>query len=506
MRTRSEWFLGPKDGDLLCVIPNTCSNCYLTVHNNVAASTGNYLGGGSTRDMRRVEQTSSGPSSAIDHAEAVNTSLYLFYKHQQQQNQQQHHHHQRQSFHMAPDFMMDTDDGYMPHQASTHSTSMHHHQQPLLLTSAQQQLTAGHPLAGTGGLYLDANYGIYDFDDKNILISTTTCCTTTTTTTTTTSTFDNIFYNNYNNNNNFDNNKHQKLNQENNNSYTLSNRQHLMKNSSIKDITLSQTPPPQQQTTLVPSTASFSSLASINLGNKTSNASTTHHNMHAYSSNSPNHYRNMSQYYSTESLLSNHNIYLPSNGAGYEEDDNERPCCSSSTLTQSKLSYHSPRQQHLNILDHSQKLISYQHLPDDISSLNSTNANITTTSTNCTSDGIEEVDYVLATHYRHSTPMLQTRHLRQQAQALRRQRQASTSSTLYQSFNASLQAPAISAAANRGGSRMHHYTSNSISGHNSRNSSLYESQPETRSMSSSGGGGGSGNFVSIIFNVLDFLF
>uniref|UniRef100_A0A1I8Q292 Rho-GAP domain-containing protein n=1 Tax=Stomoxys calcitrans TaxID=35570 RepID=A0A1I8Q292_STOCA len=398
MRTRSEWFLGPKDGDILCVAPNTCSNCYLTVHGgNEVAATGNYLGGGSTRDMRRVDiDQSSGPSSGTDHhAEAVNTSLFLYYK-QQQQNQRhplQHQHvaagssgaGQRQSFHLAPDFMMDTDEGYYyggtaSNPITTHSSIQQ--QQTHLLAPSAAALAAGqdpHLLSATGaGLYLDANY------DTN--------------------------------------------------------------------------------------------------------------GDHEYA---------------------------------------ELPCCSSLT---SKLSYQSLRQQQLLDVEqykvqqhqhqhhhhnsqHHKRLSYYENHDaddDDSISLNSANANITSTTNNTATTNTtsafnnnhqDDVDYKLpssSSQYRHSTPMMQNRRrLPHQQAALRRQRlPSSSSSSLYQSFNASLQAPMLSATANSG------------EGHNSRNSSLHETQHEIRSMSSSaiGGGGASGsgssnsNFVSIVFNVLDFLF
>ncbi|XP_075159544.1 rho GTPase activating protein at 71E isoform X3 [Haematobia irritans] len=168
MRTRSEWFLGPKDGDILCAAPNTCSNCYLTVHGggNEMTATGNYLGGGSTRDMRRVDINQSGPSSSsIAQAEAINSSLYLHYKHQYQQSQSV----QRQSLHLAPDFMMDTDDGFCygnatQIQPTTHSSLQQQPQQttthlitPSVAAMAPPTGQDPHLLAATG-LYLDANY------------------------------------------------------------------------------------------------------------------------------------------------------------------------------------------------------------------------------------------------------------------------------------------------------------------------------------------------------------
>ncbi|XP_032573308.1 uncharacterized protein LOC6605800 isoform X1 [Drosophila sechellia] len=88
MRTRSEWFLGPRDAVVTLQLPaDTCSNCCL------AAAAG-YLGGGSTRDMRQAQTEGERNQAAL---------LYHFYRRQQQQQQQQEQHY---------DDMMDTEDSY----------------------------------------------------------------------------------------------------------------------------------------------------------------------------------------------------------------------------------------------------------------------------------------------------------------------------------------------------------------------------------------------------------
>ncbi|XP_036670414.3 rho GTPase-activating protein gacU isoform X1 [Drosophila suzukii] len=90
MRTRSEWFLGPRDAVVTLQLPaDTCSSCCL------AAAAG-YLGGGSTRDMRQAQTEGERSQAAL---------LYHFYRRQQQQQQQEQ---QEQHF----DDMMDTEDSY----------------------------------------------------------------------------------------------------------------------------------------------------------------------------------------------------------------------------------------------------------------------------------------------------------------------------------------------------------------------------------------------------------
>ncbi|XP_011186704.2 rho GTPase-activating protein gacT isoform X3 [Zeugodacus cucurbitae] len=108
MRTRSEWFLGPRDSELALNLPNTCSNCCLAAvqkqqlqlqqqHPHFPAH--GYLGGGSTRDMRAhcggyddddeddnvhnlIVSSSSGGHNA--------NALYMYYKKRLQQQQKIH--------------------------------------------------------------------------------------------------------------------------------------------------------------------------------------------------------------------------------------------------------------------------------------------------------------------------------------------------------------------------------------------------------------------------------
>lgn len=513
MRTRSEWFLGPKDGDLLCVPTNACSNCCLTVK-------GNYLGGGSSRDMRRMldqqsalqQQSQQQQQQQQQHHvnEAVNTSLYLYYKqrhHQQQQPNFQQLPLQRQSFHMSPEHM-DTDESFSSY-ATGGSNSIN---QQLNLHSMQQQLSAIHQQqqqqppahfntrqAQEGqGLFLDTNYGRYDFDDKDILITTTT---------------DN---NNYNYNNNNNNNNYFKENKSNIDGYTLSNRQHLIK-------TTTSTTTTTNDMILHPNITTHTLLTPLSTSSGTSSLSLYHLHTNNNQKNSKISRRqhNISQYYSTESLLNKHDIDDVDGGEAELEDQDE-PCTSNSIMMTSKLTYQSPRLlQNQEREREERELKSYHTLINHNTTLNSTKSNTLTSTANTTNstkaleakDEVDEallnkteedVDYIVTSHYRHSTPMLQRRRLRQQ-QALRRQRLPSTSSSLYQSFNASLQAPMTSA--NLGPVNRFNVV-NSTAAHNSTLSSIsnYESQS---TLSSSAGGGssrGNSNFVSIIFNVLDFLF
>ncbi|KAL9909566.1 rho GTPase activating protein at 71E isoform 2-T3 [Glossina fuscipes fuscipes] len=142
MRTRSEWFLGPKDDDILCVddiiqIPaNTCSNCYLQQHQQQQHQQQqnqheheypvDYLGGGSTRDMRHSERSAvSNVSSPMQDQTAgvLNNTTFLYYKQptSQQPHQHQQHQLQRQSFHLAPEHMDTDEECFQGASASLHS-------------------------------------------------------------------------------------------------------------------------------------------------------------------------------------------------------------------------------------------------------------------------------------------------------------------------------------------------------------------------------------------------
>ncbi|XP_017053242.1 uncharacterized protein LOC108096286 isoform X2 [Drosophila ficusphila] len=111
MRTRSEWFLGPRDAVVTLQLPaDTCSNCCL------AAAAG-YLGGGSTRDMRQAQTEGERNQAAL---------LYHFYRRQQQQQQQQ-----QQQEQQHYDDMMDTEDSYgqQKEQQQQHQQQQEQHQQ-----------------------------------------------------------------------------------------------------------------------------------------------------------------------------------------------------------------------------------------------------------------------------------------------------------------------------------------------------------------------------------------
>ncbi|EDW79399.2 uncharacterized protein Dwil_GK20456 [Drosophila willistoni] len=108
MRTRSEWFLGPRDAAVVSLqLPlDTCSNCCLAA----AAAAAGYLGGGSTRDMRQGAVTAAarggigGGGVGAGGAGLVgigggSAQLYHFYRKQQ---------------HL--DDMMDTEDSYSQQQ------------------------------------------------------------------------------------------------------------------------------------------------------------------------------------------------------------------------------------------------------------------------------------------------------------------------------------------------------------------------------------------------------
>lgn len=101
MRTRSEWFLGPRDSELALNLPTPCSNCCLAAvqkqqlqlqqqqHSHFQAH--GYLGGGSTRDMRAHcgrfadDEDDSVRNLIVSNSGGHNANaLYLYYKKQQQ--------------------------------------------------------------------------------------------------------------------------------------------------------------------------------------------------------------------------------------------------------------------------------------------------------------------------------------------------------------------------------------------------------------------------------------
>ncbi|XP_053954987.1 uncharacterized protein LOC128861111 isoform X2 [Anastrepha ludens] len=122
MRTRSEWFLGPMDSELTLHLPNTCSNCCLAavqkqqqqqLQQHQHFQTHGYLGGGSTRDMRAHRDVFA--AEDVDENSLVvsgsgggrnGNALYLYYKKRLQQ-QKQRNVTQQQQMHAEH---MDTDD------------------------------------------------------------------------------------------------------------------------------------------------------------------------------------------------------------------------------------------------------------------------------------------------------------------------------------------------------------------------------------------------------------
>ncbi|XP_039967263.1 uncharacterized protein LOC120779129 isoform X2 [Bactrocera tryoni] len=104
MRTRSEWFLGPRDSELALNLPTTCSNCcfsavqkqqlQLQQQQHPHFQTHGYLGGGSTRDMRAHCSGFDNDEDDNVHNLIVSNSgghnanaLYLYYKKRLQQQQ-----------------------------------------------------------------------------------------------------------------------------------------------------------------------------------------------------------------------------------------------------------------------------------------------------------------------------------------------------------------------------------------------------------------------------------
>nr|XP_036226677.1 uncharacterized protein LOC106624145 isoform X3 [Bactrocera oleae] len=104
MRTRSEWFLGPRDSELALNLPTPCSNCCLAAvqkqqlqlqqqqHSHFQAH--GYLGGGSTRDMRAHcgrfadDEDDSVRNLIVSNSGGHNANaLYLYYKKRLQQQQ-----------------------------------------------------------------------------------------------------------------------------------------------------------------------------------------------------------------------------------------------------------------------------------------------------------------------------------------------------------------------------------------------------------------------------------
>ncbi|XP_017863080.1 PREDICTED: uncharacterized protein LOC108613843 isoform X1 [Drosophila arizonae] len=140
MRTRSEWFLGPRDAVVSLQLPvDTCSNCCLAV---AAAAAAGYLGGGSTRDMR---QTVGGVGGAADiEAERSQAALlYHFYRRQQRERELELELEREKQPQL--DDMMDTEDSYsysrhqQQQQQQKQQQQQHIHSKGLLRPPQQQQ-------------------------------------------------------------------------------------------------------------------------------------------------------------------------------------------------------------------------------------------------------------------------------------------------------------------------------------------------------------------------------
>ncbi|XP_017086255.1 uncharacterized protein LOC108118205 isoform X1 [Drosophila eugracilis] len=141
MRTRSEWFLGPRDAVVTLQLPaDTCSNCCL------AAAAG-YLGGGSTRDMRQAQTEGERNQAAL---------LYHFYRRQQQQQQQQQQQREQQEQHY--DDMMDTEDSYGQQKEQQEQQQQQIHSKGLLRPPPMQHQQQQQQRR----LLLDVNSGSYN--------------------------------------------------------------------------------------------------------------------------------------------------------------------------------------------------------------------------------------------------------------------------------------------------------------------------------------------------------
>ncbi|XP_051861068.1 putative uncharacterized protein DDB_G0282129 isoform X1 [Drosophila albomicans] len=144
MRTRSEWFLGPRDAVVSLQLPaDTCSNCCLAA---AAAAAAGYLGGGSTRDMRQT--VAGGAAAALEAERSQAALLYHFYRRQQRELDQED--------------MMDTEDSYsygrqqqeQHQQLEQQQQQQQHIHSKGLLKPPQQQLQRR--------LLLDVNSGSYN--------------------------------------------------------------------------------------------------------------------------------------------------------------------------------------------------------------------------------------------------------------------------------------------------------------------------------------------------------
>ncbi|XP_036325652.1 rho GTPase-activating protein gacT isoform X1 [Rhagoletis pomonella] len=172
MRTRSEWFLGPRDSELALNLPNTCSNCCLAAvqmqqQQQQHLQSHGYLGGGSTRDMRAYRD---GFADGADDENSLlvgsgcgrnGNPLYLYYKKRAQQQQRNDTRQQTQAEHMDTDDTCHTYDYKLQqqqHHLQVESTNIYPRSQAVdrRLLEPTATIAAAHNGCGRR-LYLDAN-------------------------------------------------------------------------------------------------------------------------------------------------------------------------------------------------------------------------------------------------------------------------------------------------------------------------------------------------------------
>ncbi|XP_039967258.1 myb-like protein P isoform X1 [Bactrocera tryoni] len=587
MRTRSEWFLGPRDSELALNLPTTCSNCcfsavqkqqlQLQQQQHPHFQTHGYLGGGSTRDMRAHCSGFDNDEDDNVHNLIVSNSgghnanaLYLYYKKRLQQQQRMNTNSQQvmQTEHMDTDDSCNAYDyGPPTYQCKQHlqvDTSNVHSQSSEL--RVMEPTSSAYAIASNSSgrrMYLDPNttttnigsyvtshkssnnYYLYDSNDTTNAstfttnsIATTFNSTSTTTTTTlslqtnsisTSAKFSiDISHNyNYNTNNNSETIYIENANCNNNNieinntNQTLlaSNLQHTYKLSNTK-YSHSATKP--VSTNYEPHQRNHQHFSSQIRNIDSPSYLYTH-------SQSPNHIR-QHQVYKRGSKLPSH--YHSTDSVRYCDVDLDVEIVTEPTMHTSRLFY-SPRKQVFSArrcnsthdlykiksddvevnsdLDHNYltySLPSDQNRADfdtvtepsiltnrvescevysdsseffNASLLDNSLAPVSTTSEMIGTSGLplaaaEEVDFIHTSRYRQSTPRVQRRQ-----QQLRRQQSLASTSTQYHSMNSTNASSLLMTTADGGNG------SDSGNGRNTRTDS-------------------GNNFVTVIFNVLDFLF
>ncbi|XP_011201921.2 uncharacterized protein LOC105225243 isoform X1 [Bactrocera dorsalis] len=586
MRTRSEWFLGPRDSELALNLPTTCSNCCLAAvqkqqlqlqQQHPHFQTHGYLGGGSTRDMRAHcsgfdnDEDDNVHNLIVSNSDGHNANaLYLYYKKRLQQQQKMNANSQQvmQTEHMDTDDSCNAYDyGPPTYQCKQHlqvDTSNVHSQSSEL--RVMEPTSSAYAVASNSSgrrMYLDPNttttnigsyvtshkssnnYCLYDSNDtiKAFTFTTNSIATTSNSTSTTTTTTLSLQTNsistyakfsidishnyNYNTNKNSETIYIENANCNNNNidinntNQTLlaSNRQHIYKLSNTK-YSHSATKP--VSTNYEPHQRNHQHFSSQIRNIDSPSYLHTH-------SQSPNHLR-QHQVYKRGSKLPSH--YHSTDSVRYCDVDLDVEIVTEPTMHTSRLFY-SPRKQVFSArrcnsthdlykinsddvevnsdLDHNYltySLPSDQNRADfdtvtessiltnrvesceiysdsseffNASLLDNALAPVSTTSEIIGTSGLplaaaEEVDFIHTSRYRQSTPRVQ----RRQQQLRRRQRLASTS-TQYHSMNSTNASSLLMTTADGGNG------SDSGNGRNTRTDS-------------------GNNFVTVIFNVLDFLF